>query len=772
MDEAARAITVEQSVRPLRVGFLVDPQDLTSIRRAISCNTGQWGGIFNPLIPVYRRRPRWWRARLPFPDWAPSAAELAEGAIRSWDPDFLVECRAGARPLPGDDVPGLALGALGAHHFEEGPGRGDGAAGVSIRFVVGQLHEDLFRFQRAVGPEPVVVGAERGFEDLAGAAFGSFGDGEGARLEAAYRELTGASDISLEPANLLRLLGYGHDEIRLISPLDFNAHKLSVYWPFHRSESVVFLMSPSEGIDLIDYWNLRASGRRVVPVPTRWRSELAPQIATAIEEITGGEGRPISLVAGRRVPAGELENFREELGLGEGAALFDPGLLIWDHALEARDPERPEIAAAEAEETVELSRGRIEVPLARPKITRRGTAPNLNAWASVVRLKADFRAEDLACAFDPGLGGVQEALEARQPRRTRAREEGLVSIVGLEDELNWRPPSGTELFSWYAGDTEVEPRLSEPGSIATEMVRHPALIALMEKAVNSETGTVKYEEVKRATMEARGGDPRWADKLLSILLERRVLEIGLFLECPRCSKQNWYSPEEMGRWCECARCLDRFPFPGVKPPRQWGYKPRGGFAAPGFARGSYPVLFSLQALSNLAVRSSWWPSLSLGPELEMDFGLWAQNDPLPGRNRSEWTLFLGEAKTHNKFDADDIARAEALRRRFPGAVIVFSTLRDELTPEEKSLIAGFARPAKRDDSPDRADVIVFTGLELYADESLTHAWQDAGGKAAEIAPREIGRRPWAAAVADITQQIHLGLPQYEHWRFPEIAANP
>jgi hypothetical protein len=781
MDETARAITVEQSVRPLRLAFLVDPQERGSIRRAISCNTGQWGGIFNPLIPVYRRRPTWWRARLPFPEWAPSAADLAAGAIESWDPDFIVECRTDRRPIPGVDVPVLDLGALCNHHFHESEDRGRGPAGVSMRFIIQQLHEDFFRFQRAVGPEPVVVGADPGIEDVAAAAFGSFGAGEGLRLEATYRDLTGASDVSLSAAYLLGLLGYGEDELRLAPPLDLNTHKLSVYWPFHRSDGVVFLMSPAEGIDIIDFWNLRAMGKRVIPVPVEFFSDLQPQLAAGIEKISGGEGRPISLVAGRRVSAARLETFRAGFNVGN-EAVFDPGLQIWDYKLEADNLERPEIAAAEAEDIVELSRGRVEVPIARPRITRRGTAPNLKAWASVVRLKADFRADDLACAFDPRLGSVSEVLEARQPRAVRAREEGLVSIVDLEDKIDWRAPSGTELFSWYARGAEVEPRLSEPGSIATEMVRrlggigrlglirHPALVALMEKASNAETGTVKYEEVKRATLEAREGDAERADGLLSILLERRVLQIGLFLECPRCSKQNWYSPEEMSTWSECSRCLDRFPFPAVKPPRKWGYKPRGGFAAPGFARGSYSVLFSLGALSNLAARGSWWPSLSLGRGLEMDFGFWAQNDPLPGRTASEWTLFLGEAKTHNKFDGDDVARAEALRRRFPGCVIVFSTLRDELSPEEKSLLGAFARPSNRDDAPDRADVIVFTSLELYTGESLTGAWQEAGGKAAEVAPRQMGRRPWGAAVADITQQFHLDLPQYERWRFPEAAA--
>ena len=49
-------------VRPLRVAFLVDPRDTKGLRRAIELSTFQWGGTYNPIIPVFERMPKIWES--------------------------------------------------------------------------------------------------------------------------------------------------------------------------------------------------------------------------------------------------------------------------------------------------------------------------------------------------------------------------------------------------------------------------------------------------------------------------------------------------------------------------------------------------------------------------------------------------------------------------------------------------------------------------------------------------------------------------------------
>ncbi len=72
------AISDSLRLRPTRIGFLVDPNDLESLRRIFQVCTRSWGGVFNPIIPVCSVIPEVWTDPL-FP--APSPTELAQGYL-------------------------------------------------------------------------------------------------------------------------------------------------------------------------------------------------------------------------------------------------------------------------------------------------------------------------------------------------------------------------------------------------------------------------------------------------------------------------------------------------------------------------------------------------------------------------------------------------------------------------------------------------------------------------------------------------------------------
>ncbi|PRE99776.1 hypothetical protein C6Q15_29440 [Burkholderia multivorans] len=65
--------------------------------------------------------------------------------------------------------------------------------------------------------------------------------------------------------------------------------------------------------------------------------------------------------------------------------------------------------------------------------------------------------------------------------------------------------------------------------------------------------------------------------------------------------------------------------------------------------------------------------------MEADFAMFWR-DSVYGE-QSEGLLF-GECKTYGKFEAKDIDRMRMLAETFPGAILVFSTLREALTAKE------------------------------------------------------------------------------------------
>jgi len=111
-DEAS--ITLTQSVRPLRIAFLVAPNDRESLLKVLRLATCLWGGIFNPIVPAGRRLPSWW----PRTSRCADIRSVVAGYLDTFEPDYVVptadyQCTW----VPGRDV--LALDELLSDAHEE-----------------------------------------------------------------------------------------------------------------------------------------------------------------------------------------------------------------------------------------------------------------------------------------------------------------------------------------------------------------------------------------------------------------------------------------------------------------------------------------------------------------------------------------------------------------------------------------------------------------------------------------------------------------------------
>ena len=79
-------------LRPARIALLVRPTDLASVRKFMRCCTALWGGIYNPIIPVFRTPPSEWRPEHPE---RVKGYAIARGYIEFFEPDAYVEAEEG-----------------------------------------------------------------------------------------------------------------------------------------------------------------------------------------------------------------------------------------------------------------------------------------------------------------------------------------------------------------------------------------------------------------------------------------------------------------------------------------------------------------------------------------------------------------------------------------------------------------------------------------------------------------------------------------------------
>ena len=88
MSKVTTELRARIRLRPTRIGFLVRPSDKKSLRRIMRVNACLWGGLYNPIIPVYTKTPKEWEDDHHFPM---KGKDVAQGYIKFFDPAFMLK---------------------------------------------------------------------------------------------------------------------------------------------------------------------------------------------------------------------------------------------------------------------------------------------------------------------------------------------------------------------------------------------------------------------------------------------------------------------------------------------------------------------------------------------------------------------------------------------------------------------------------------------------------------------------------------------------------
>jgi hypothetical protein len=90
----------------------------------------------------------------------------------------------------------------------------------------------------------------------------------------------------------------------------------------------------------------------------------------------------------------------------------------------------------------------------------------------------------------------------------------------------------------------------------------------------------------------------------------------------------------------------------------------------------------------------------------------------------------------------------------------------ELTKDEVARLrklAEWGREYVKESRRSRAPVIVLTGTELFTGYSLRDSWEEKGGRHNELISPGHVQLDHLKTLADLTQQLYLGLPAYHDW---------
>jgi hypothetical protein len=267
-----------------------------------------------------------------------------------------------------------------------------------------------------------------------------------------------------------------------------------------------------------------------------------------------------------------------------------------------------------------------------------------------------------------------------------------------------------------------------------------------------ETGTRRrYLPVQLVQRAIRDDVGRHHGAHLQDLTHHDVLRAGLLVECPRCRLTNFVLPDELGRRLRCERCLEIFDLPQDRPPREWAYRPAGPFAIPGYAGGAYATLLAIAALGGSRHDLTWAPSSEVEGLGELDFVLW-RRPRFRLADTSAPEFVIGEAKTFDGFQEQDVRRLLGARSLLGQGWLCFATLRDELEPSERRRLRAAVR--RLGGGANTAPLMVLTAHELWSRdlvEALAQRNEEFGLKSSPAAVTHVDLE----ALAAVTQAAYL-----------------
>jgi hypothetical protein len=156
----------------------------------------------------------------------------------------------------------------------------------------------------------------------------------------------------------------------------------------------------------------------------------------------------------------------------------------------------------------------------------------------------------------------------------------------------------------------------------------------------------------------------------------------------------------------------------------------GPFSVPQYADGAYAVLLTLDFFKNRRFGTfRTTPVLSFkanglqGECLEADVAILWQ-EAVFGEQKDG--VLFAECKTYDQFKKQDFERMRFLATKFPGAVLVFATLRKGLTSDEITGIAKLTKAGRKWWKNDRPinPVLILTGTELLGHASPPYCWDE------------------------------------------------
>lgn len=249
--------TLSVTLRPIKLAFLVDIADTNAILEAIRLNSILWGGIYNPIIPVFDRKPKILAKEMLFK--FEKNEEILKGYLNAYDPDFVVQLgKIATKDLDISGRERINASEILSDLKEDGTV----SYGIGIYEILNHLYQEELKFVRRKPIKIVKPRLPKRNKLFFASVFGELPAEVDETITKNYTEPLDLKTPKCTLSNYQDFISGGHLFIRRIVGLYIEPVRRS-----YLDRDVLYLLDVSSNVDIIDFWNLRALGLRVVPIP-------------------------------------------------------------------------------------------------------------------------------------------------------------------------------------------------------------------------------------------------------------------------------------------------------------------------------------------------------------------------------------------------------------------------------------------------------------------------------------------------------------------------
>lgn len=767
--------------RPIRVAFLVDPSEPGALYRAIELSSFLWGGGYNPIIPVYKRTPGNWDSERLVK--RPRPADIVSGYLDGFDPDFVVPVGACAnqKHLVGNrDL--IDEGAL--------LGTFDGTAapkyGIGLLEILKDFSKNELKYQRNDNLHIAIPQLNRTYRAFFACLFGVWTEAAQNLIASEVPDLPRIVHFKPTLSNFAE-----HSQPDRVYPRRLSIWSLG-FCPSR--DAVIFVCDAKSTLDIIDLWNLRAAGNYVLPIPIQ--AAKNKDIKKAAIDFIESNYQPYrhnpemfyrtTIQCSRSLPEHIFSDFCKSLEVNnpKEKGRFKYSLQRWYPRLWdewARENGHEGIVfpySHEQEQRISEGETKLELRSLDPNFKLSRNFSHNARFANEFSFRFYGSKEPMAEVIPEGSRELSSALGRIGYQEWRFSKFGPTFLARNQEDLIFidLPRAEAVMTEWFrehgwkvslssAGRIAAQLAKQLGGDFGTSWIAHRGVISMLRE-LESEAGLPWKSVIEKLKKVIKENHLYFSgDRFLEGLLDSNALRLGARIQCPICTRHNWYELDHIGYQLNCRFCLADFS-PPIKNPKEivWTYRAHGPFAS-SVAQGSFSVLLTLKFLKGHHDRGVTplfsYQAKKDGQVLEADLScLYVEST----WRQSAMHVVHAECKSFNLFEERDAQRMEALGHAFPGSTLVFSTLKETLENSEIKIIQPLVLSARRKRLRGEPynPIVVLTGIELFSRDGVGSCWQNRGGLFEQFHERHFDYAN-LIALADATQQLHLGMQSWRDW---------